>query len=123
MLDIYTANQYSRIMRIVHTRMYLRSTKKLFSSAVLRMVDEMVVENPLLGDVISGTHGIRKMRVALEGGGKRGGARVVYYYWREGESAYMIYAYAKNQQENLSSAEKKTVSQLALLIQRGGYEN
>jgi hypothetical protein len=103
--------------------MYLRSVKKLFSQEVLRRVDEMVVANPLVGVVIQGTNGVRKLRVAMEGKGKRGGARVIYYFWREGEAAYMIYAYGKNQQEDLLPAEKKTVSQLALLIQRGEYEN
>ena len=122
-IDDYTAVPYSGAMQIIHTRGYLRAIKKLFSKSEAHAVDDAIAADPEAGAVIAGTHGVRKLRVAMQGRGKRGGARVVYYYWREGESAFLLYAYAKNTQEDLLPEEKKQVAQLALLIQRGGYEN
>ncbi len=122
-VDKTTAKPYSAEMQIVRTRMYQQATKKLFSIEELRRVDVDIQADPLIGDIIPGTNGVRKVRVAFGGRGKRGGARVIYYFWREGEIAYLIFAYAKNRQSDLKPAEKKMVSQLALMLQRGEYEN
>ncbi len=62
--------------------------------------------NPTAGDVIAGTGGVRKLRWALKGRGKSGGARVVYYYHDERLPLYLLNAYAKNEQANLSLAER-----------------
>lgn len=50
-----------------------------FSDEELRALQLELLENPQAGALIPGSHGLRKLRVALEGRGKRGGARVIYY--------------------------------------------
>jgi hypothetical protein len=62
--------------------------------------------SPEAGDVIAGTGGVRKLRWALKGRGKSGGARVIYYYHDERLPLYLLNAYAKNAQANLSLAER-----------------
>jgi hypothetical protein len=62
--------------------------------------------NPLAGDLISGTGGVRKARWALEGRGKRGGARVIYFFHSEKLPLYIFSIYAKNVQSDLSEAAK-----------------
>jgi hypothetical protein len=110
-------------MRIIHARTYLRSTKKLFSSDDLLRVDRIVSAEPTIGDIIPGTNGVRKVRLAFDGRGKRGGVRVIYYHWQAGGELHLIYAYAKNQKKDLTPEEKKAASYLVLMIQRGEYEN
>jgi mRNA-degrading endonuclease RelE of RelBE toxin-antitoxin system len=62
--------------------------------------------------VIPGTSGLRKLRWALEGRGKRGGSRVIYYYHRPELEVLLLTAYAKNEQEDLSASDKKLLAAL-----------
>ena len=61
-----------------------------------------MLQNPQIGDVIEGTGGARKMRITLEGRGKRGGGRVIYLDVFEKESLFLLFAYPKNVQEDLT---------------------
>jgi len=65
----------------------------------------------------------RKMRWALPGGGKRGGARVVCYYHNESLPVFLLAAYGKNEKENLSKAERNAMAKLVpALIQNYSEE-
>lgn len=64
---------------------------------------------PESGDVIEGTGGLRKIRVALPGRGKSGGARVIYYYFSSASQIVLMFAYPKNVQDNLTPAQKKAL--------------
>ncbi len=78
----------------------------------------MISANPLCGDLIRGTGGIRKVRLALSGRGKSGGARVVYYFRNEGMPVYLLTVFAKNEKENLSQSERNQLKSLVHLIVR-----
>ena len=67
--------------------------------------------NPTVGDMIPGSGGVRKIRWALEGRGKRGGARVIYFYHDLEMPLLLLKAYAKNKQEDLSQIELKKMQQ------------
>ena len=71
-----------------------------------------VGSNPEAGEIIPGTGGVRKIRWALEGSGKRGGARVVYYYHNERLPVFLLSAYAKNQKADLSQSERNLLKRL-----------
>jgi len=58
------------------------------------------------GDEIKQTGGLRKVRWSRKGMGKRGGARVVYYYYNKSAPVYLLNVYAKAKQEDLSAEEK-----------------
>jgi len=77
--------------------------------------EELVVDvasNPLQGALIEGTGGLRKIRVARQGGGKSGGARAIYYYHNEDKPVYLITIYAKSAQDNLSDKDKNDFRKL-----------
>jgi hypothetical protein len=80
----------------------------------LTEIQTTLLENPLAGDLIPEGKGLRKLRAALPGRGKRGGARVIYYYFTREAHCYLIYAYAKNRQADLS---KDQLRQLAGLVE------
>ena len=67
-----------------------------------RELQNSLVKTPNAGNVIQGGGGIRKIRWKLQGRGKRGGARVIYYWETNENQIFMLYAYAKNECENLT---------------------
>ena len=78
-------------------------------------LQRLLMERPDRGVVIRGCNGLRKLRVANEsrGKGKRGGCRVIYLYVPEACWFFMLDIYSKDDQEDLSSAERRILSQLA----------
>lgn len=72
-------------------------------------LEAILLENPQVGDVIEGTGGARKMRIQLEGRGKRGGGRVIYLDVFEHENLYLLFAYPKNVQDDLTPDQKKAI--------------
>lgn len=78
---------------------------------------DAVVRDPAAGAVVAGTGGVRKVRVALPGRGRSGGARVIYFYRAAKGRVYLLLAYAKNQQATLTSAEKRVMRQLTAEIE------
>jgi hypothetical protein len=68
--------------------------------------------------VIPETGGVRKIRWARAGTGKRGGARVIYFYHDRDRPLYLLMVYAKASRENPAPKEKKAVRKLAALLKR-----
>ena len=79
-------------------------------------VVELLAASPEVGDLIPGTGGLRKIRVPLAGRGKRGGARVIYYYYDVTLPIYLLLVYAKNERDDLSSAQKVVLQRLVRTI-------
>jgi len=85
----------------------------IFTRQVLALLDDdsyaefqaMLVRNPDSGDV----GGLRKVRVALPGRGKRGGARVVYYWFNDRDQIGLLMMYPKNVQADLSAEQRKAL--------------
>ncbi|MDP1535174.1 MAG: type II toxin-antitoxin system RelE/ParE family toxin [Rubrivivax sp.] len=71
---------------------------------------------PKAGDLIEGTGGIRKLRWGRSGCGKRGGVRVIYYYYSELMPLYLLTLFAKNKQDNLSKAERNELAKLVDIL-------
>jgi hypothetical protein len=68
--------------------------------------------SPDAGDLIRGGAGLRKLRWSVQGRGKRGGARVIYYWHVPKHYIYLIYAYAKSQREDLNPQQIKLLGEL-----------
>lgn len=99
----------------VYTKPFLAAWKAMgLSDEDLKMLEKILLDNPEQGDLIQGTGGARKLRIQLEGRGKRGGARVVYIDILKKERLYLLFAYPKNVQADLTPDQKK---QLKLLIE------
>ena len=62
--------------------------------------------------MIPGTNGLRKVRWSQKGRGKRGGCRVIYYWDKKNETFYMLLAYTKSKQEDLTPEQVKVLSKL-----------
>ena len=76
-----------------------------------RGLQQSLLKNPEAGDVIEGTGGLRKLRHGDQrrGKGKRGGLRVIYYWWDGGRQFWLFTLYDKDEMENLSANEKKVL--------------
>jgi hypothetical protein len=70
-----------------------------------------LLKNQEAGDVIEGTGGLRKLRHGdpRRGKGKRGGLRVIYYWWGGGRQFWLFTLYDKDEMENLSATEKRAL--------------
>lgn len=97
-------------MVFVELPIFTRCARGLFTDEDLAQMQLVLLENPEAGDRIQSGRGLRKLRVALPGRGKRGGARVIYYYWGSESRCYLLYAYAKNAAADLT---KDQLQQLA----------
>jgi hypothetical protein len=95
-------------MAVVETETFLASATRLGISETERTALIIyLASNPEVGAVVPETGGVRKLRWALPGRGKSGGARAIYYYHNESIPLYALDIYAKNQKTNLSAAEKR----------------
>jgi hypothetical protein len=83
-------------------------------------LQQELLDDPLKGRVMPGCGGLRKIRTPdpRRGKGKRGGARVIYLYVPEAKCFFMLDVYDKDEQEKLSSSEKKTLAALATEFKR-----
>lgn len=81
-----------------------------------RRFQKELLEDPERGDVIQGTGGFRKARMRLAGGGKSGGARVIYLYLPEHDAIFLATLYKKSKRETLTDDEKQSLKQAASLL-------
>ena len=103
----------------VYTEPFRKCWKAMgLSEDDLKKLEEILLENPQLGDVIEGTGGARKMRIQIENRGKSGGGRVIYVDVFEKEKLYFLLAYPKNVQDNLTPDQKKQVCKLVEAIKK-----
>lgn len=85
----------------------------------LLALEKMLLDEPKAGDVIEGTGGARKLRITLnDNRGKSGGGRVIYIDIYEKSKIYLLFAYPKNMQENLTADQKKSIRKLIETIER-----
>ena len=106
--------EYNKVVQtVVETPTYLAIANKLFSEEERADIVAMLAAAPECGDLIRGTGGFRKVRVARKGMGKSGGARVVYIWRNLRFPVFLITVFAKNQKENLSMAERNTLRKRA----------
>ena len=70
------------------------------------------MQSPKAGDVIRGGRGLRKLRWLAQGRGKRGGARVIYYFQDAKARIYLIYGYVKSEREDLTPDQVRTLAGL-----------
>ncbi|MEO6184563.1 MAG: type II toxin-antitoxin system RelE/ParE family toxin [Verrucomicrobiota bacterium] len=85
---------------------YKRRSKLLDEDEFFRFV-VWLMSKPGAGNVIPGSGGLRKVRWAAKGRGKRGGVRVIYFWWIADEKILLLDIYSKNAKENLTNDELK----------------
>ena len=96
-------------MTVVETARFLRDAESLLSEAGRAELVAYVAMTPEAGLLIPETGGVRKLRWALPGRGKSGGARVIYYFHSERMPVFLLAMYGKNEKANLSKAERNAM--------------
>jgi hypothetical protein len=99
-------------MTVVETARFLKDVKSMISDSEREELVAILAGNPVAGEIIPETGGVRKIRWALAGRGKRGGARVIYYFHNEHLPVFLLAAYGKNEKANLSMAERSAMKRL-----------
>ena len=94
------------------TPVFTRQIRELVDDEQYRLLQLRLVADPAAGDLIPGSGGLRKIRMAVAGRGKRGGARVMYYWLTERSQIYLLLAYTKPEQDDLTPAQLKALRAL-----------
>jgi hypothetical protein len=89
----------------------MRHRDKYLDDLAYRQLQEELMRNPEAGDVIAGTGGLRKLRFGdrARGKGKRGGLRVIYYWWFGGDQFWLFTLYDKDEAADLTARERKVL--------------
>jgi hypothetical protein len=101
---------------VVETPEFLSATRKLMTDAERAALIDYLAYHPNAGDLIPGTGGVRKLRWGLEGRGKRGGARVIYFYHSVDIPLFALTAFAKYEKTDLSQADRNEFRTLTRLL-------
>ncbi len=99
-------------MRFVETPIFTAEIRTLLPDEEYRGLQIALLLRPEQGPVIPGSGGLRKVRWAGPGRGKRGGLRVIYHWHPTEETFYMLFAYFKNAQEDLTPTQLKALRKL-----------
>lgn len=99
-------------MRFVETHVFTTALRRHLDDERYRQLQLSLMLRPEQGPVIPGSGGLRKVRWAASGTGKRGGLRVI-YYWATAERAfYMLFIYAKSDQGDLTPLQARQLGRL-----------
>ncbi|MCM0021654.1 MAG: type II toxin-antitoxin system RelE/ParE family toxin [Tagaea sp.] len=108
---------------VIETLGYIDDAQRLFGDTERMAIVDFLSRNPTAGDLMPGTGGARKLRWAMPGRGKSGGARVVTYFGGIDIPVFLLAAFGKNEKSNLDMAErnalKKDLAELAATYRDG----
>ena len=103
----------------VESKVFSKQVREL-SAVLLISIQFDLVQNPQRGDMVKGTHGVRKARVADPGSsrGKRGSYRYLYLYLEHAGRIHLLYLFSKDDQSDLSPEQTKIIGELSRQIRR-----
>ena len=96
-------------MVIVETSIFTRRVTELLPDEEYRLLQAALLGRPDAGPIIPGGAGLRKIRWSASGHGKRGGARIIYYWAVAQDRILMLFIYAKNESADLTPDQIKTL--------------
>jgi hypothetical protein len=99
-------------MIFIELPVFTRVAAGLFDDEALRRVQEILWPTPRRVMLFPAVAACSKLRVPLPGRGKRGGARVIYYWWVRQRHCYLVYAYAKNEQSDLTREQLRQLARI-----------
>ena len=92
-------------MVFIETPTFTRLVLALLDDDEYRELQNDMMQAPERGDIIPGGGGIRKLRYGVQGRGKSGGVRVIYYWIKDKHQIYMLVVYPKSVKDNLTDKE------------------
>lgn len=104
---------------VTYLENFLREAEELWSDEELQEFTDFIARNPEAGNLIPGLHGVRKVRWAREGVGKRGGVRVIYYFYNEALPIFLMDMYAKSSRGDLDEEGRKAALKFVAAIKAG----
>ncbi len=99
-------------MELIETPVFTRQVQAALSDDEYRALQLHLILRPDAGAMIPGSGGLRKLRWKMPGRGKRGGARVIYYWKTAADQIFLLFLYPKNVRSNLSPAEIRALRKL-----------
>ena len=99
-------------MIFIETSIFTRQVLDLLTDEEYRELQKVLVNRPNAGSLIVGSGGLRKIRWAKQGRGKRGGVRVIYYWAVSSEQILMLFIYPKNERDDLTPTQIKMLKQI-----------
>lgn len=97
-------------MEFTHLATFVRSARGLLGETEVFELELSLLASPEAGDLIPGGRGLRKLRRPLAGHGKRGGMRIIYYYVASDARIYLVFAFAKSRQADLTKLQLKMLA-------------
>ena len=99
-------------MAIMETSIFTRQIREMLSDEQYRFLQIELINRPESGKVIPRSGGLRKLRWSVEGSGKRGGIRIIYYWFVSQENILLLFAYPKNVQDDLTEDQLKKLRKI-----------
>ena len=99
-------------MRFVETPVFTKRVKELLRDDDYRTLQIALLLRPEQGPLIKGGAGLRKVRWAPRGVGKRGGVRVIYFWRPDDQAFYMLFAYGKTEQDDLTPDQLRILARV-----------
>jgi len=106
-------------MVFVELSPFLRFREEYWTDEDFRLLQNFLLVSPEAGDLIRGGHGLRKLRWSAQGRGKRGGARLIYYFQQSRDHIYLIYGYVKSERDDLTPQQLKVLAELMKDVRDG----
>jgi mRNA-degrading endonuclease RelE of RelBE toxin-antitoxin system len=89
------------VLEFAETPLFSKILERYLSDEEYAELQAFLSEHPEAGEVVRGSGGVRKLRWAVKGRGKRGGLRVIYYLWRAQGQIWLLTLYSKNVKETI----------------------
>jgi len=101
---------------VVELPTFTKDAERIWSEDERAEFTDYIARYPEVGAIVQGTGGVRKVRWAAKGKGKRGGARVIYFFYTPENPLYLVAAYAKGERENITEADRKHYAAMSAYI-------
>lgn len=102
-----------KLVTVVELESFLSAAKKILSEKEKDFLVWYVASHPTFGDEIPGTGGLRKFRWPGKGKGKRGGLRIIYFFYNENHPIFLLTVYSKGDREDLTQSQKSILTEVA----------
>lgn len=99
-------------MILVETKAFTARVGELLTEEQYRTLQIELVQRPTAGSVIPGTGGLRKLRWAVQGRGKRGGTRIIYFWQTAADRILLLFVFAKNERDDLNESQRRALKKI-----------